>query len=92
MMERLIEGTMRSMTVKEARDSFGRMLETAKREGVVLREGKVDAAVVVSPEEYARLRQSRVEALLKAMDKVAAEAAANGLPEEKLAELLKQPD
>jgi hypothetical protein len=48
--------------------------------------------VVVSPEEYARLRQSRVEALLKAMDKVAAEAAANGLTEEKLAELLKQPD
>lgn len=83
---------MRSMTVKEARDSFDRMLEMAKREGVVLREGKVDAAVVVSPEEYARLRQSRVEALLEAMDKVATEAAANGLTEEKLAELLKQPD
>jgi hypothetical protein len=27
---------MRSMTVQEARDSFDRMLETAKREGVVL--------------------------------------------------------
>lgn len=83
---------MRSMTVKEARDSFDRMLEAAKREGVVLRDGEFDTAVVVSPEEYARLRQWRVEGLLKAMDKVAAEAAANGLTEEKLAELLKQPD
>lgn len=83
---------MRSMTVKEARDSFDSMLETAKREGVVLRDGKVDAAVVVSAEEYARLRQSRADGLLKAMDKLAAEAAANGLTEEKLAELLRQPD
>ena len=83
---------MRSMTVKEARDSFDRMLEAAKREGVVLRDGKVDAAVVVSPEEYARLRQWRIEGLLKVMDKVAAEAAANDLTEEKLTELLKQPD
>jgi hypothetical protein len=42
---------MRSMTVKEARDAFDRMLETAKREGVVLRDGKIDTAVVVSAEE-----------------------------------------
>lgn len=83
---------MRSMTVKEARDSFDRMLEAARREGVVLRDGEGEAAVVVSPEEYARLRQSRADGLLKIMDKLAAEAAANGLTEEKLAELLKQPD
>ena len=80
------------MTVKEAKDSFDRMLETAKREGVVLREGGADTAVVLSPDEYARLRKSRSDALIKVMDKVAAEAAANGLTEEKLEELLKQPD
>ena len=50
------------MTVKEARDSFDRMLETAKREGVV--------------------------GLEKAMRKLSAEAATNGLTEEKLAEIL----
>ena len=83
---------MRSMTVKEAKDAFDRMLETAKREGVVLREGKVDTAVIVSAEEYTRLRQSRAENLLRAMDKVAVEAAASGLTEEKLTELLKRPD
>jgi hypothetical protein len=58
----------------------------------VLREGKVDTAVVVSPEKYARLRQWRIDGLLKAMDKVAAEATANGLTEQRLAELLRQPD
>jgi PHD/YefM family antitoxin component YafN of YafNO toxin-antitoxin module len=92
MMERLIEGTMRSMTVKEARDSFDRVLETAKREGVVLRDDKTDVAMILSPEEYARFRQLRAEGLLQAMNELAAEAAANGLTEKRLAELLKQTD
>jgi hypothetical protein len=83
---------MRSMTVKEAKDSFDRMLETAKREGVVLRDDGEDVATVLSPQEYALFRQWRTDRLLKTMDKIAAEAAANGLTEEKLAELLKQPD
>ncbi|MCX7362256.1 MAG: hypothetical protein NTV97_10380 [Alphaproteobacteria bacterium] len=49
---------MRSMTVKEARDAFDSMLETAKREGVVLRDGdKADVAMVLPPEEYARFRK-----------------------------------
>jgi hypothetical protein len=83
---------MRSMTVKEAKESFESMLETAKREGVVLRDDGKDVATVLSPQEYALFRQWRTDRLLKTMDKIAAEAAANGLTEEKLAELLKQPD
>jgi hypothetical protein len=83
---------MRSMTVKEARDSFDRMLETARREGVVLRDDKADVAMILSPEEYVRFRQWRSEGLLKAMNELAAEAAANELTEEKLAELLRLPD
>jgi len=83
---------MRSMTVKEARDAFDRMLETARREGVVLRDGQADIAAVVSPAEYERFRRWRVEGLMEAMDRIAAEAAANGLTEDKLADLLKQPD
>lgn len=83
---------MRSMTVKEARDAFDSMLETAKREGVVLREDAADVAMVLSPDEYARFRKWRTAELLSVMDELAAEAAANGLTEEKLAELLRQPD
>lgn len=83
---------MRTMTFKEAKDSFERLAETARREGVMLREGSSDVLAVISAEEYARFRQWQIDGLLEVMDKVAAEAAANGLTEEKLAELLKQPD
>jgi hypothetical protein len=80
------------MTFEEAKGAFERLAETAKREGVMLREGSADVLAVISAEEYVRFRQWQVDGLLKVMDKVAAEAAANGLTEEKLAELLKQPD
>lgn len=80
------------MTVKEARASFDRMLETAKREGVVLSDDGEDRAAIVPSREYELFRQWRTDGLLKAMDKLAEEAASNGLTEEKLAELLKQSD
>lgn len=83
---------MRAMTVKEARESFDRMLEMAKQEGVVLRDHEGDVAVILSPEQYAHYRSWLVAGLLKAKDDLAAEAAANGLTEEKLAEILKQPE
>ncbi|MFO1086574.1 MAG: type II toxin-antitoxin system Phd/YefM family antitoxin [Reyranellaceae bacterium] len=83
---------MRTMTVKEARESFDRMLEAAKQEGVILRDKEIDVAMILSPDEYERFRRWRVEGLLKSMNDLAAEAAANGLTEEKLAELLEQPD
>lgn len=83
---------MRTMTVKEARESFDRMLETAKQEGVVLRDEEIDVAMILSPEEYKRFRRWRTDGLLKSMNDLAAEAAANGLTEERLAELLDKPD
>ncbi len=83
---------MRSMTVKEAKASFDRMLEAAKREGVVLRDDGKDVAAIVSSREYALFHKWRGDRLLKAMDELAAQAASNGLTEEKLAELLRQPD
>jgi hypothetical protein len=83
---------MRSMTVKEAKASFDRMLEAAMHEGVLLHDKGKYVATIISSQEYARFRQWQVDGLLKAMDELAAEAAANGLTEEKLAELLKQPD
>jgi hypothetical protein len=80
------------MPLEEAKGAFVRLAETAKREGVMLREGSSDVLAVISADEYARFRQWQVDGLLEVMDKVAAEAAANGLTEEKLAELLNQPD
>ena len=47
-----------------------------------------DIAVVLSMADYERLRSANVAALLELRDEVAAEAAAAGLTEERLAELL----
>ena len=60
-------------------------------------DGKDIAAIVSSPRVRAILpgKVGQVDAVslsLTAMNELAAEAAANGLTEEKLAELLKQPD
>ena len=53
---------------------------------------EVDVAMILSPEEYKRFRRWRIDGLLKSVNDLAAEAAANGLTEEKLAELLDKPD
>lgn len=76
------------MTVKEARDSFDRMLETAKREGVVLREGGKDVAAVVSAADADLIRRAKALAVIKARDEFAADAHAKGLTEDILAEIL----
>ena len=52
-----------------------------------LDDGK-DVATIVSSREYALFRKWQVDGLLTAMNELAAEAAGNGLTEEKLAELL----
>jgi hypothetical protein len=81
---------MRSMTVKEARDSFDRMLETAKREGVVLRDDGKDVAAVVSPSDAELIRRAKALAVIRARDELAADAQDKGLTEEILAEIMNE--
>jgi hypothetical protein len=81
---------MRSMTVKEARDSFDRMLEAAKREGVVLRDGGKDVAAVVSPTDAALIRRAKALAVIRARDELAADAQDKGLTEEILIEIMNE--
>ena len=54
----------------------------------MLRRQHRDIAVVLSTADYDRLRSANIAALLELRDEVAAEAAAAGLTEERLAELL----
>jgi hypothetical protein len=78
------------MTVKEARDSFDRMLEIAKREGVVLRDQGLDVAAVVSPADAEMIRRAKALATIKARDELAKDARENGLTEQILAEILSE--
>ena len=64
------------------------VLDAAQREPVVIRRQNRDVAVVLSMQDYERMRGANVEAFLELRDRVAADAAARGLTSEKLAEIL----
>jgi antitoxin (DNA-binding transcriptional repressor) of toxin-antitoxin stability system len=81
---------MRSMTVQEARDSFDRMLETAKRERVVLSDGGKDVAAVVSVTDAEMIRRAKALAVIKARNELADDAQKKGLTERILTEILNE--
>ena len=79
---------MQTYTANEAKTRFGEMLDRVQREPVqVTRHDRV-VGVMVSAEDYEAMRQFYSERLIQALKVSAAEARANGLTEEKLAELL----
>jgi prevent-host-death family protein len=79
---------MRTMSTNEAQASLGKLIEAAKFEPVTLTEGGLPSAVVLSFEDYERITGAARLELQAAMQTMRAEAAARGLTEEKLAELL----
>ncbi len=79
---------MYSFSVSEAEEDFGALVSAAQHQPVVIRNGNGESVLLLSPEEYKRFRQWRTEEFTKAWEELSAEAQANGLTEEKLAELL----
>jgi prevent-host-death family protein len=79
---------MKTIPATEAKNRLGAILDAAQREPIVIRRQDRDIAVLLSMADYERLRSANVAALLELRDAVAAEAAAAGLTEERLAELL----
>jgi len=79
---------MKTIPATEAKNRLGAILDAAQREPIVIRRQDRDIAVLLSMADYERLRSANVAALLELRDEIAAEAAATGLTEERLAELL----
>lgn len=79
---------MKTIPATEAKNRLGAILDAAQREPIVIRRQDRDIAVLLSMADYERLRSANVAALLELRDEIAAEAAAAGLTEELLAELL----
>ncbi len=79
---------MRQVSATEAKQSFGAILDAAQREPVVIRKQKRDVAVVLSMEEYERLRALNVKDFQDFCDRVGREAQEKGLTEEGLQQLL----
>ena len=79
---------MKTVAATEAKNRLGAILDAAQREPIVIRRQDRDIAVVLSMADYERLRAGNIQAFLDLRNQVAAEAAAHGLTEERLSELL----
>jgi PHD/YefM family antitoxin component YafN of YafNO toxin-antitoxin module len=64
------------------------LLDAAQREPIIIRRQKRDVAVVLSPQEYDRLRAANIADFQRFCDRISDRAAERGLTEEKLNELL----
>jgi prevent-host-death family protein len=79
---------MKTIAAAEAENRFGSLLDEVQREPVVIRRQEEDVAVVLSISDYERLRTGNVRAFLDLRNEIAARAAAKGLTEARLSDLL----
>ena len=80
---------MRYVSATEAKQNFAAIIDAAQREPVMIRRQARDQAVILSPQEYDRLRGIAVADFQAFCDRVGDKAAARGLTEDKLAALLR---
>lgn len=79
---------MREIAAREAKNRFGQVIEASQRAPVTItRDGRA-ASVLMSVRDYDRLRGAAWKRLARTMDRLGAEATANGLTDAKLAEIL----
>jgi prevent-host-death family protein len=83
---------MRFVSATEAKQRFAALVDASQREPVVIRRQNRDVAVLLSPQEYDRLRALNAADFQRFCDRVAEGTAERGMTEDKLAELLADDD
>ncbi len=79
---------MRQCAASDAKQRLAAVLDSVQREPVTIRRQNREVAVVISPEDYQRLKSSNIEEFQRFCDRVAAGASAKGLTEKQLNKLL----
>jgi hypothetical protein len=79
---------MRYVSATDAKLKLDALLDAAQHEDIVFRRQEQDLAVLVSPQEYDRLRGLNAAEFERFCDMVGAQAAACGLTKDKLDEIL----
>ena len=79
---------MQTISATEAKQKFAALLDAAQREPVRIQKHERDVAVLLSAEEFNRLSGSQWAEFNRLADLAAAQAEANGLTPEILAEIL----
>lgn len=79
---------MEYISATEARSIFSELLDKAQNEPIIIRRQHKDVAVMISPQEYSRLRRIKTEELDRICERASAYAASQGMTEEMLDSLL----
>ena len=80
---------MKVVSSTDLKQRSGALIDAAQREPVLIRRHDRDVAVIISAEEYERIRRINVEEFQKFCDRVGEEAVRRGMTEEILADILK---
>ena len=79
---------MRYVSASDAKQRLAAVLDSVQREPVTIRRQNREVAVVISPQDYQRLKSANIEEFQRFCDRVAAGATAKGLTEKRLNKLL----
>ncbi len=79
---------MQYVSATDAKQKLAAMLDAAQREPIVIRRQKRDVAVLLSAQEYERMRAFNREEFEQFCDRVGMQANASGLTEKKLNRIL----
>ncbi len=80
---------MKTLGAREAKENFGSLIDTVQREPVTILKNGRPSAVVVSPEDYARMGGSR-QRIMDLQKQIAEQAEGSGLTADILAAIVNE--